>query len=154
MSLCIVSKVGNAGRVYPLTWSKQQNHPMAQSHLWIHSSELPRARKELDILTSPVCPPFIYSNVQTPNHHLEWHVDHWVSQQCATQQFHCFTNTLPSTWWNCRTSCAARIPTSTSMITPRFNCSQTEKSVIISMYCPSIRVNEFFAMCIPISISL
>ena len=29
----------------------------------------------------------------------------------------------------------------TTMITPRFSCSQTERSVIISIYCPSVRVS-------------
>lgn len=28
----------------------------------------------------------------------------------------------------------------TTMITPRFSCAQTAESVIISIYCPSVRV--------------
>jgi protein SHQ1 len=32
------------------------------------------------------------------------------------------------------------------MITPRFSCSQTDESVIIKMYCPSVRVRHHFSV--------
>ncbi len=39
----------------------------------------------------------------------------------------------------------------TAMITPRFSCSQTDNSVIVSIYCPSVRVSlprfSMSAMC-------